>query len=427
MDPRRRIPSTHIVLADPRLTEASQRLGETLVKRAVDSALLSARIGELAPEQVVDAAVARLPARATGLAPVVNATGVLVHTNLGRAPLSDAAVDAIVAASGTVDVELDLTTGLRSRRGRGATTALTSAVPSAAAVHIVNNNAAALCLIATALAQGKDIIVSKGELVEIGDGFRLPDLLASTGAQLREVGTTNRTTVTDYEAALHDDTAFILKVHPSNFRIAGFTSEASVSELAELGPPVVVDIGSGLLTHEPLLPDEPDATSTLRAGAALVTASGDKLLGGPQAGLILGSEDLVERLRTHPMARAMRVDKLTLAGLEATLSGPKTPIAQCLHADPEVLRTRAAAIADAVDGAVVETEAVVGGGGAPGLTLPSFAVAIDAAFAQTLRTGNPAVLGRIRDKQLLLDLRTMAPSHDSLVVGAIQRARTACM
>src|SRR5690606_22778022 len=222
-------------------------------------------------------------------------------------------------AAGHTDVEFDLATGARGTRGQGALTALADAVPQAGAAHVVNNNAAALVLCAMALAPGKEIVLSRGELVEIGDGFRIPELLASTGARLREVGTTNRTSVTDYAEAIGPDTGFVLKVHPSNFLVTGFTSAASVAELAALDVPVVVDIGSGLLTPQPLLPDEPDATSALRDGAALVTASGDKLLGGPQAGLVLGEPSLVQRVRRHPAARAMRVDKLTLAALEATL------------------------------------------------------------------------------------------------------------
>src|SRR5690606_3613256 len=217
--------------------------------------------------------------------------------------------------------------------------------------------------------------------VEIGDGFRIPELLASTGARLREVGTTNRTSVTDYAEAIGPDTGFVLKVHPSNFLVTGFTSAASVAELAALDVPVVVDIGSGLLTPHPLLPDEPDATSALRDGAALVTASGDKLLGGPQAGLVLGEPSLVQRVRRHPAARAMRVDKLTLAALEATLRGPRPPVVAALEADVTQLAARAERMAGAladrgVDARAVSSAAAVGGGGAPGVELPSAAVAL---------------------------------------------------
>ncbi|GAB3935677.1 hypothetical protein GCM10027614_10790 [Micromonospora vulcania] len=282
VDPRRRVPRTDALLADPLLAAATVTLGRERVKTVVTRAQERARRGEIDPEDVRDVAVAALPA--PGPRAVLNATGVVLHTNLGRAPLSAAAVAAVTAAAGHTDVELDLNTGRRARRGRDALDALAGAVPDAQAVHVVNNGAAALVLAATALAAGREIVVSRGELVEIGDGFRLPDLLESTGARLREVGTTNRTTVADYAAAIGPQTGFVLKVHPSNFQITGFTAATGVRELATLGVPVVADIGSGLLTADPLLPDEPDAASTLRAGATLVTASGDKLLGARRPG-----------------------------------------------------------------------------------------------------------------------------------------------
>src|SRR5262250_93509 len=332
MDPRRQVPRTDVVLADPRLVAAREQLGGALVKAAVARAQELARTGAISPAGVADAAAASLPPTAASLTPVINATGVIVHTNLGRAPLSAAARDAVRAAAGWTDVEFDLASGKRGRRGAGALDALARAVPAAGAVHVVNNNAAALALTATALAVGREIIVSRGELIEIGDGFRLPDLLQSTGARIHEVGTTNRTVLADYRRAINEQTAFILKVHPSNYLIEGFTTSVGVGELAGLGVLVVGDIGSGLLRRSPLLPDEPDAESWLRAGAGLVTASGDKLLGGPQAGLLLGRADTVTRLARHPLARALRVDKLTLAALEATLAGPATPVTLALRA-----------------------------------------------------------------------------------------------
>ncbi|MCA2271521.1 L-seryl-tRNA(Sec) selenium transferase, partial [Mycobacterium avium] len=336
-DPRRRVPGTDTLLADPRLAAAQRVLGRALVKSVITQAQQRARAGEISPEQVAEHALAALPATASSLRPVINATGVVVHTNLGRAPLSRAALDAVVAAGGATDVEFDLATGRRARRGRGALAALARAVPAAGGVHVVNNNAAALLLVALTLAPGREIVLSRGELVEIGDGFRIPELLESTGARLREVGTTNRTGLRDYTEALGPQTGFVLKVHPSNFHVTGFTSAVGVAALAaELRTrdiPLVVDIGSGLLAPHPVLPDEPDATSTLADGADLVTASGDKLLGGPQAGLLFGRGDLVERLRRHPAARALRVDKLTLAALEATLTGPPPPVAAALDAD----------------------------------------------------------------------------------------------
>jgi L-seryl-tRNA(Ser) seleniumtransferase len=383
---------------------------------------------------VADAAADTLPSLAATLTPVLNATGVLLHTNLGRAPLSAAARTAIAAAAGTADLEFDLATGLRGRRGRGMLAALAAAVPGAEAVHVVNNNAAALVLAATALAAGREIVVSRGELIEIGDGFRLPDLLESTGARIREVGTTNRTTAADYAAAIGPQTAFVLKVHPSNFRVEGFTASASVAELAALSVPVVGDIGSGLLVPHPLLPAEPDAATWLSAGADLVTASGDKLLGGPQAGLLLGRADLIATLARHPLARALRVDKLTAAALEATLAGPQPPVADQLAADPASLTERAericAALADVQIAAAIEaTEAAVGGGGAPGITLPSAAVSLPTALAEALRSGPavrrgtmPAVVGRMEDGRLLLDLRAVAPADDELLVAAVVAA-----
>jgi L-seryl-tRNA(Ser) seleniumtransferase len=357
---------------------------------------------------------------------VVNATGVVVHTNLGRAPLSAAAVDAVVAAGGTTDVEFDLVTGSRARRGRGALAALADAVPAAGAVHVVNNNAAALLLCALALAPGKEIVVSRGELVEIGDGFRIPELLASTGARLREVGTTNRTSAADYAALIGPDTGFVLKVHPSNYRVTGFTAEAAVPELAGLGVPLVVDIGSGLLAPHPLLPDEPDAASVLRDGASVVTASGDKLLGGPQAGLLLGDAATIERLRRHPAARALRVDKLTLAALEATLRGPRPPVSEALGTAVSELRIRAeslraALVAAGVTATVVDSAAAVGGGGAPGVELPSVALSLPARYAEALRRGEPAVVGRVEQNRCLLDLRTVRPGEDARLLEAVRR------
>jgi len=427
MDRRRLVPRTDTVLADPRLVEAGGRLGRPVVKAAVAAAQERARQGEIGPGEVADVAVAALPDRAASLRPVVNATGVLIHTNLGRAPLSAAAVEAMIAAAGPADVEFDLETGARARRGRGTLKTLAAAVPAARDVHVVNNNAAALVLVATVLAAGREIVISRGELVEIGDGFRIPGLLASTGARLREVGTTNRTSARDYADAVGPQTGFVLKVHPSNFRIEGFTGSAEVPELTGLGVPVVVDIGSGLLAPEPLLPAEPDATTMIESGADLVTASGDKLLGGPQAGLLLGRADLVERCRRHPLARALRVDKLTLAALEATLRGPVPPVRQALYADPAALAVRAAALAGrltraGVTALGVPSEAAVGGGGAPGVRLPSAAVSLPERFAVPLRTGDPPVVGRIENARLLLDLRTVPPGSDDDVARAVLAA-----
>jgi L-seryl-tRNA(Ser) seleniumtransferase len=423
-----------VVLGDPRLVAAREVLGAGLVKEAVGRAQEMARAGAIGPDRVADTAVASLPVLAAAVTAVINATGVLVHTNLGRAPLSAAARDAVQAAAGSTDVEFDLASGKRGRRGAGALAALARAVPAAGAVHVVNNNAAALALAATALAAGREIIVSRGELIEIGDGFRLPDLLESTGARIREVGTTNRTALADYERAVGARTGFILKVHPSNYLIEGFTASAGVSELAGLGVLVVGDIGSGLLRPSPVLPGEPDADTWLRAGAGLVTASGDKLLGGPQAGLLLGQAETVTRLARHPLARALRVDKLTLAALEATLTGPPPPVAQALTATLPSVRQRAQALAErlaaaGVDGQAVPADAAVGGGGAPGVRLPSAALSLPERLAQDLRTGAavrrgnaPAVVGRLEGGRLLLDLRSVAPADDERLVAAVLAA-----
>ncbi|TNM61143.1 L-seryl-tRNA(Sec) selenium transferase [Streptomyces sp. NP160] len=454
-DVRRQVPRTDAVLDSPALAEARQRLGRSLVRAAVGRAQQRVRDGALDPDLdvVVAAVLADLPPTASTLRPVINATGVLLHTNLGRAALSQAAVQAVVDAAGTTDVELDLATGRRARRGRGATGALAAAVPDAEAVHVVNNGAAALVLAATALAGGgldRDVVMSRGEMVEVGDGFRLHELVASTGARLREVGTTNRTTAADvaaaFEAAEREGrrVGLVMKVHPSNFRVEGFTSAPSTTDLARVcaaapgGPvPLLVDTGSGLLAPRRDLPDEPDAATALRAGADLVTASGDKLLGGPQAGLVLGRADLVERLRRHPLARALRVDKLTLAALEATLTGPPPPVLAALEADVDGLRERArhcAAVMRTADPEldvhVVDSEAVVGGGGAPGVVLPSVALSLPAAFAEPLRHPRRAVptelgpvaardpgpvgapvLTRVEGGRCLLDLRAV-PQDD---------------
>ena len=434
VDARRLIPRTDALLTDPRLTAAQQRLGRPIVLAAVRRAQEQARAGDIGPAEVADAAVAGLPPRPDSLARVINATGVLLHTNLGRAPLSAAAAAAAAAAASYTDLEFDLATGTRGRRGAGMLAALARAVPEAQAVHVVNNNAAALVLAATALAAGREIVVSRGELIEIGDGFRLPELLESTGARIREVGTTNRTAAADYAAAIGPDTAFVLKVHPSNYRIEGFTASVAVADLAALGVPVVADIGSGLLVPHPLLPAEPDAASWLRAGAALVTASGDKLLGGPQAGLLLGQSDLIRALVRHPLARALRIDKLTVAALEATLCGPPPPVASALAADQAQLRERAGRVsrelaAAGIDARQADSDAAVGGGGGAGVRLASAAVSLPADLAEALRTGAqvrrgtmPAVVGRIDDGRLLLDLRAVPRADDAALTAAVLAA-----
>ncbi|QCU77656.1 L-seryl-tRNA(Sec) selenium transferase [Citricoccus sp. SGAir0253] len=444
-DPRRRIPRTDALLALPEVRSARARLSDAVLADLARRAQDRARSGRIAPEDVAAALVADVAGRAaTSLRPVLNATGVVVHTNLGRAPLSPAAVDALVRASGYVDVEMDLDFGVRSRRGAGTVAALLAAVPEAEDALVVNNGAAALVLATTALAAGREVVVSRGEFVEIGAGFRLPDLIASTGARLREVGTTNRTHRADYADAIGADTGCLLKVHPSNFRVDGFTAAVPVAELhalaTERGVPLVVDVGSGLARHDPSLPTEPDLAAALADGADVVIASGDKLLGGPQAGLLLGRAATIRALARHPLARAVRADKLTLAALEATLAGGPTPVERSLHADPRRLRERAerlaaavrAAVADAGDEpmgngpaggvSVVAHDGRVGGGGAPGVPLPGWAVRLPAGLAPLLRAGDPAVVPRVHEGACLVDPRCVPEDDDDRLAAAVGAA-----
>ncbi len=427
VDPRRLIPRTDQLLMLPAVQRARARLGDHVVRAVVRDVQERARRGDLAPDQVADGVVASLAAcRTTTLRPVLNATGVVVHTNLGRAPLSAGAVDALISASGYVDVELDLGSGTRSKRGVAVREALLGACPAAEDALVVNNGAAALVLATTALAAGKEVVVSRGELIEIGAGFRLPDLIASTGARLREVGTTNRTHLKDYAEAIGPQTGCVLKVHQSNFRVEGFTAAATLPELRTLantnGVPLVADLGSGLLAPDPLLPDEPDAATALGDGADVVTASGDKLLGGPQAGVVLGRAEVVARMARHPLARAVRADKLTLAALEATVRAGVSPVSRALHADPDRLRARAEHLAAAVSASVVAHDGRVGGGGAPGVPLPGWAVRLPEPAADLLRAGDPAVLPRVHDGACLVDLRCIPESDDDRLLAAVRTA-----
>ena len=428
-DPRRLTPRVDALLDDERLAPASRRLGRAYVREVVRRAVERVRAGSLGAPDALDAVLAELPSAPTSLRPVINGTGVIVHTNLGRAPLSQAALDAIALASGPTDVEFDLESGLRAPRGRRPLATMLALVPGAEAMHVVNNNAAALALVAAALAPGLEILVSRGELVEIGDGFRLPELLESAGAKLREVGTTNRTHLADYERAIGPSSAVVLKIHPSNFLMSGFISSVPVKALKTLGVPVVYDIGSGLLAPEPLLAEEPDVATALRDGADLVTASGDKLLGGPQAGLLFGRSDLVQRIRRHPLARAMRVDKLTLAALEATICGPEPPVTSFLRAGLDDLERRASSLAESlrakgIDVVVVASEAAVGGGGAPGVVVASVALSLPRHFAERMRHNTPAVVGRVAGDRCLVDLRTVPPSDDEALKANIRICAT---
>lgn len=420
------------VLATPALLPATSRHGRSAVTRAVRRTLADHRSSGSpgSHDDVVDDVLHALRDGAPPLRPVLNATGVVIHTGLGRAPLSGTARAALLDAAGHTPVEFSLTTGARHRRGDAVLQALTDAVPGAESAHVVTNGAAALLLAATALASGREIVVSRGQLVQIGDGFRLPELLTTTGARLREVGTTNRTSPADYADAVGAATGAALIVHPSNFWVGGFAGTPDVRDVVAAvravreDVPVVVDIGSGLLTRRSTLPEEPDAASVLAAGADLVTASGDKLLGGPQSGLILGRRDLVERLRRHTLARALRVDKLTLAALGTVADDPTdTPVHRALTARPDELEQACRALADGVGaGAVVAHDGVVGGGGAPGHRLPGFALALPAWVGARLRHGEPPVVARVVDGRTLVDPRCLEADERGTLLAALRAA-----
>lgn len=392
-------------------------------------------------EEVIDDARQRVAGLRDGLLqPVVNATGVLVHTNLGRAPLSDEALAAAAnVGRGYSNLEYRLAEGRRGSRHEHAGTLLARACGAEAGI-VVNNNAAAVLLALGALARGREVIVSRGELVEIGGGFRVPEIMAESGCRLVEVGTTNRTRVEDYAAQLGSDTALVLKVHASNYRMVGFTESVPVAALARLGPPVMVDAGSGLLDEStPWLPrrpawlhDEPGVRQALDAGAGLVTFSGDKLLGGPQAGIVLGRQDLVTAIGRHPLARAVRADKLTLAALQqvalAYLDGDATtiPLWRMATTSLDELAARAERIAGAVPEAkVVDTEAVAGGGSLPGLTIPSVGVAVEVTDPDAVLTAlrAAAVVARVEAGAVLCDLRTVDPADDARLGVALAAAR----
>ncbi len=383
--------------------------------------------------------------RRSRLTRVINATGVVLHTNLGRAPLSPAALDRVRdVAAGYSSLELDLGTGRRGRRDVHAESLLCGLTGAEAAV-VVNNNAAAALLALTALARGREVLVSRGELVEIGGGFRVPDILRQSGATLREVGATNRTRAADYAAAIGPNTALILRVHPSNFAMTGFTAKPSLTELASLARthelPLVEDLGSGWMDRSLLAElDEPDVAASLRAGVDLVTFSGDKLLGGPQAGIIVGRQDLVEAVRRHPLMRALRVDKMTYAALEATLeeyargrAREAVPIVRMMTMPVEVLEARAQRVADVAAAAgwhaeVVRGESAIGGGSAPAARLETRLVALrhpsrsaDETLASLRELATP-VIARIADDRVVLDLRTVDPADDRHIEEALARA-----
>ena len=408
---------------------------EVLAERRAE--LLDAADGD--PDLVRRARERAVAAGRPSLRRVLNATGVILHTNLGRAPLAPAAREAVArAAEGYSNLELDLQGGGRGSR-HAHIEGLLRELTGAEAALVVNNCAGATLLAAAALAgPGREVVVSRGQLVEIGGGFRIPEVIAQAGARLVEVGTTNRTRLADYERALGERTGAVLRAHPSNFRQLGFVEEVAVEALCGLGVPVIDDVGSGVLADElALLAEEPAVRRSVRAGAALVCFSGDKLLGGPQAGLMVGTAAAVAAARAHPLARALRLDKLSLAALEATLrlyrdperARAEIPALAMLCAGEAELRVRAAALAAAVGGEVVEAAGRVGGGALPLLDLPGAVVALPDrdpdGLAARLRAGEPPVVGRIEDGRLLLDPRTLADGEAEAVAAAVLTARGA--
>ena len=409
---------------DPLAVDAAR----TVIARAREEIRAGADPGDLSARLHEELRAARRPQ----LRRVLNATGVVVHTNLGRAPLAAAALERVAdAARRYSNLEYGLLEGARGSR-QDHVAAILRRLTGAEAALVVNNNAAALLLALAALAEGREVIVSRGELIEIGDGFRIPDVLARSGARLVEVGTTNRTRAADYERAVGDATALLLRVHPSNFRVVGFSERPTLADLAAVARrrevTLVDDLGSGALVD---LADEPTARDALAAGADLVCFSGDKLLGGPQAGIVAGRADLVERLRRHPLHRALRIDKLGLAALEGTLllyleparALRDVPVLRMLHEDAADVRARAERLADAVGGEVEETVGRVGGGALPLHELPSFACAVEEGLAAPLRAHEPPVVGVVRDGRLLLDCRTLADDELDEVAAAVRACR----
>jgi len=448
--------------ADP--LPAAPRLVTLLVRRELDEARRSLKQGE-GPgngDLTADALAGRVRERFRDLAVprpgrVINATGVLIHTNLGRSPLSAAALRHLAEVGGAYsDLEMDLDVGRRGSRQDHVTELLTLLTGAEDAL-VVNNNAAAVMLTLAALARGRDVVISRGELVEIGGSFRIPDILEQSGARLREVGTTNRTHLRDFENAVGPETGVLLKVHTSNYRIEGFTSEVALDRLTELGRkhgiPVVVDLGSGAFLDVAAagIRPEPVVSDVVAQGPDLVTMSGDKLLGGPQAGIVVGRAEMVARIRRHPLARAVRIDKLLLAALQVTLAAyldgerarREIPVLRMIFEAPESVRTRAESLARAVVEAlpepapqvmVEEATAAVGGGTLPLEGLTTSVVALDprphttaARFERALRHVRPAILGRVQEDRVLLDLRTVSAEEEGPLPGLVREAWAAAI
>ncbi|MHB8509541.1 MAG: L-seryl-tRNA(Sec) selenium transferase [Candidatus Dormibacteria bacterium] len=438
LDPRRGLPAVEVVAREAvRLVSGAPAALLTELSRAE---LAHRRASGIGGEGAAEAVVERLLALRVGeLRRVINATGVLLQTNLGRAPLATAALARVAdVARGYSTLEYDLVTGRRGERSR-ALSALFEALIGAPAV-VVNNNAASLLLLLGCLSRGKEVVVSRGELIEIGGSFRLPEVMRLSGARLVEVGTTNRTRLEDYEAAVGPRTAILLKVHTSNYRVVGFTESVSLATLvtlgARLGLPVVEDLGSGALLPATSA-EEPTVQDSLKAGASLVAFSGDKLLGGPQAGIIAGEPDLVNRLRRHPLYRPLRPDKLSLAALEGTLQiylegrGAEVPVRRMLAMTASQTRDRAQGWRAAIGvGEVVEVASAPGGGSMPGVEVAGFGLALGspgarpsaALLARRLRAGTPPVVARIHEARVVLDPRTVDPLEDAELVAAVRAA-----
>ena len=459
MQERRLIPSIESLRQRPVAQALEMRFGRRLVvdalRREAEAVRHRTRTGEPGtaltatdPEHVAAEIEGRLEARIASLTtaslrPVINATGVILHTNLGRAPLAPAALAAIAGIGGRYStLELDLAAGGRGSR-HVHTESLLTLLTGAETAAVTNNNAAAVLLVLAALASGRDVLVSRGELVEIGGAFRVPDVLAQSGAVLREVGTTNRTRVEDYASAMTERTALILRVHQSNFRVVGFTERPALEPLVSLaherGLPLVEDQGSGWITGNGVtLGDEPDVASSVSAGADVVTFSGDKLLGGPQAGIIVGRQACIGPITRHPLMRALRADKLAYAALGATLleyaagrARETVPVRRMLTLTHDAIEARAVALAGSMARnprlrtEVIAGMSAIGGGSAPGVELPTALVALAAAdlsaseLERRLRGGDPPVLARIADERVLLDLRTVDPAEDAAIAARV--------
>ena len=461
----RLLPSLDELLRGDAMKAVVAREGHAATVAATQELLgeLRSRIagGEMSEEQVI-AAVEGAPGEiecrlrkemAYALRPVINATGVILHTNLGRAPLSREALQHVVEISqGYSNLELDLASGERGKRDVHVDRLFAKVfggIGREIATIVVNNNAAAVLLTLNALAEGGDVIVSRGELVEIGGSFRIPDVMAKSGAELREVGTTNRTRIADYEQAVNERTKLVLRVHRSNFEITGFTEQPSLEELSALGRkcgiPLMEDLGSGDIFDLPSVGvrGEPTIAASLRVGVDVVTFSGDKLLGGPQAGLITGSRELVAKVRGNPLFRALRVDKMFYAALEATLLAylredyDSLPALRMMRLTEETIDERAEQLmrklhisSPRLNVEVLATRSVIGGGSAPGATLPTRALAVSSAemgadeIAKKLRTWETPIIARVEDGRVLLDLRTVGPEQDEAMLRAVEGLRS---